>query len=103
MTQESHNGLGIASMVCGMIAFVCFLMLINIPLAVAAIVLGIMQLVSRQKKVYAIIGMTTAVLSLLLMITGWVFIAVGLAEADSGSLEQFQQQIIQQYYDYEEM
>ena len=90
-------------MVCGMIAFVCFLMLINIPLAVAAIVLGIMQLVSRQKKVYAIIGMTTAVLSLLLMITGWVFIAVGLAEADSGSLEQFQQQIIQQYYDYEEM
>ena len=96
--QRESIGFGLASMICGAAALVFFLLFINIPLAVAAIVLGIIQIVSHRKKLFAIVGIAAAAVSIILMLIGWAVIFVGFSGADSQLLEQFQQDLLQQYY-----
>lgn len=99
--NRTGTGFGLASMICGAAALVFFLLFINIPLAVAAIVLGIIQIVSHRKKLFAIVGIATAALSIILMLIGWGAIFIGFSGADSQMLEQFQQDLLQQYYQNE--
>ena len=69
-------GTAIASMVLGIIAFVFFLFGLNIPLAILSIILGITFLAKRTKegRGFAIAGICTAILSIVLFISSWVYI-----------------------------
>lgn len=100
--QREGVGFGLASMICGAAALVFFLLLINIPLAVAAVVFGIVQIVGHRKKAFAIVGIATATLSIILMLVGWAAIFVGFSGANPQMLEQFQQELLQQYYNESE-
>ena len=97
LVQKENQGLGIAAVVCGTLSVVFFLLLINIPFAVAAICLGIMQLVHQGSKRLAVIGIALAVVSILLMFAGWAAVYSGLSQLDPGTLEEFQKQMMQQY------
>lgn len=66
------KGLGIASMVLGILAVLTFAFCINYILAVIAIVLGIVQIVKNEKKGMAIVGIVTSVISIILSIVLWV-------------------------------
>ncbi len=82
--KPASLGFGIASLVLGIMSLLCFCMCcINIPLGVAAIVFGIIQLVesnneqmsgvlpSKAAKGMAIAGIVTSVVSFALM--GWMY------------------------------
>ena len=96
--SRDESSFGIAAMICGILSVVFFLLLINIPLAAAAIILGIMQLVHPGKKTFAVIGIACAVLSILLMAGGWAAIIAGTARSDPAIWQQFQQEILDNYY-----
>lgn len=96
-SRQNEDMMGFASMLCGIAALVFFLLFINIPLAVAAIVLGIMQIVGHRANIFAAAGIAFAVLSIILMFTGWAVMFVGMTRADTGIMDNFQQQIIEQY------
>ncbi len=96
--KKGENSFGMAAMICGILSVVFFLLFINIPLAAAAIVLGIMQLVHPGKKTFAVIGIAAAVLSILLMAGGWAAIIMGTARSDPAIWQQFQQEILENYY-----
>lgn len=67
VSQSENQGFGIASMVLGILSLVLFCACINIPLAIVAIIFGILQLTNRgTKKGMAIVGIVTAVLSMVL-------------------------------------
>jgi hypothetical protein len=61
----SPNGLGIASLVCGILALITFCMCINIPLGIVSIILGIIQIVKYEKKGMAIAGIVTSAISII--------------------------------------
>lgn len=71
--QQGGNGLGIASMVLGIISLVLFLFLINIPMAIVAIALGIVQLTKKSAKGMAVTGIVTGAAAILLTILFWAF------------------------------
>lgn len=63
------KGLGIASMVCGILALVtCCLWCTCIPLAVVSIVLGIIQCVKNESKGMAIAGIVCSAVALVIFI-----------------------------------
>ena len=61
-------GFGIASLVLGIMSLLCFCTMANIITAILAIVFGIIQIVSYEKKGMAIAGIVTAALSIVLCI-----------------------------------
>ena len=83
--KGTSTGLGIASMVLGIISILLFATCLNYILGIVAIVLGIIQLVKNEKKGMAIAGIITAVVSFLLTIFLWVGIMdyVGSTDMDS--------------------
>ncbi len=67
--SRSGNGFGIASMILGIISLVLFCTCINIPIAVAAVVFGILQLAKNpENKAMSIVGIATAAFSVLAFI-----------------------------------
>ena len=62
------RGLGIASMVLGIISLLLFCTCVNWITGIIAIILGIVQLVKHKEKAFAIMGIATAGLSLVLAI-----------------------------------
>ena len=63
------KGLGIASMVCGIVALItCCMWCTVIPLAVVAIVLGIVQIVKNESKGMAIAGIICGAFALILFL-----------------------------------
>lgn len=67
--KKESQAFGIASMVIGIISLVLFCSCINIPLAVVAIIFGIIQLVKPgSKKGMAIAGVITSALSIILFV-----------------------------------
>lgn len=67
--QPVSQGFGIASMVLGIVSLVLFCSCVNILLAIAAIIFGIIQLATPgSKKGMAIAGLITSALSILLFI-----------------------------------
>lgn len=74
--QEPGKGFAIASMILGIVSLVLFCTCINVPLAIAAIILAIVQFVKNGKNGMAIAGMITGILSIVLCIVFWVLISV---------------------------
>lgn len=72
--QPKQHGFGIASMVLGIIAVVLFFSLLNIPLAILAIIFGILQLTKKDGKGMAIAGIITGAVSMILGFIFWVFV-----------------------------
>lgn len=67
-SKGDGRGLGIASMVLGIISLLLFCTCVNWITGIIAIILGIVQLVKHKEKAFAITGITTAGLSLVLAI-----------------------------------
>ena len=65
-------GLGIASLVLGILSILLFLTCLNFILGLVAIVLGIIQIVKNQKKGMAITGIVTAAVSFVLTILVYI-------------------------------
>ena len=75
--QPVSQGFGIASMVLGIVSLVLFCSCVNILLAIAAIIFGIIQLATPgSKKGMAIAGLITSALSILLFIIFSVTFAI---------------------------
>lgn len=73
-------GFGIASMVLGISSVLLFCTCFNVVTAILAVIFGIIQLVKNKNKVFAIVGISTAAVSIILTLIFWV--AVG---SDIGS------------------
>lgn len=91
--RKSGNGFGIASLVLGLISLVLFCTCINIPLAILAIIFGIIQLVRGGNKGMAIAGTATGVVSIIALVVYWTLFMGGISRF--GDFRQFP-------YEYEE-
>lgn len=61
------NGFGIASMILGILSLALFCACINIPLAIAAVVFGVLHLIRNpENKAFGIVGIVTAIISVVL-------------------------------------
>lgn len=76
LVYERKKGLGIASMVLGIIAIICSLIYISIPLALLSIIFGIISLVKKQKKAFGIAGIILSVVSIIITILWSIFVLV---------------------------
>lgn len=75
--NEPGKGFAIASMILGIVSLVLFCTCINLPLALAAIILAIVQFVKSGKNGMAIAGLITGIASIVLFIVFWVLISFG--------------------------
>lgn len=75
-------GFGIASMILGIVALIFFCTGCNILFAILAIVFGIVQLVKNKQKAFAITGIITAGLSMLLFIMLYVMMVISAGTSD---------------------
>ncbi len=90
------TGLGIASMVCGILSIVtiCCLPYAPIVLGIVAIVLGIVQIVKNEKKGMAIAGIVCGAVGLI----GYILIlAIGAYALSSGLYDEIMSQYSQYY------
>ena len=77
------RGFGIASMVLGIISLVLFFSFVNIPLAILAIIFGIIQLTRKAPKGMAISGIVMGISSLFLLVIFWTCMFVSAARTES--------------------
>ncbi len=102
-TQQSQKGDGIAfgitSMVLGIVSLLLFCTCINFVTAIAAIVFGIVQIVKNKEKAFAVAGIITAAISLVLGLILWGIVAAGMAETGINSYEEFYDSYYDGYYD----
>lgn len=63
--DRSSITLGVVSLVLGVLSLLCFATCINWVMAIAAIVVGIIQIATKDNKGFAIAGIVTAILSIL--------------------------------------
>ena len=68
--KGTSNGFGIASLICGIISILscCCSWIIGLPCGIAAVVLGIIQLVKYQEKGLAIGGIVTGIIGSIIAI-----------------------------------
>lgn len=81
--SSGGRGFGIASMVLGIIALVLFFSFVNIPLAILAIIFGIIQLTRKAPKGMAISGIVMGISSLFLLVIFWTCMFVSAARTES--------------------
>lgn len=93
--KKIGNGFGIASMICGIASLVLFFSGINYLAAIAAIILGILQLAMYDRKVFAIVGISTGGLAIVVSTIFWVFAVTNTVRRGYDYMEDF-------YYDYED-
>lgn len=79
-------GFGVASMVLGILSLLFFCTGCNILFIILAVIFGIIQLVKNEQKGFAITGLITSGISLLLFLILWISVFV-----NTGSMD---------YYDY---
>lgn len=97
--QPESQGFGIASLALGIASFVLFCTCINIPLAILAIIFGIIQLANPgSKKGMAIAGIVMSAISLLLLAVFLVGIW-GSADFKQGFQEELRRSIERQLED----
>ena len=80
MEKGDGVALGVASMVMGIISVLMFCTCINFPLSIVAIILGIIQIVKNKEKGYAIAGIITSAISIVLGIFLWLMLTVGMVD-----------------------
>lgn len=72
--DDPGKGFGIASMVLGITSVVFFCSCINIPMAILAIIFGIVQLARGGKKSMPITGLITGIVSLVCFAAFWILV-----------------------------
>lgn len=79
-SKQKGDGIafGVASMVLGIISLLLFCTCVNFVLAILAVIFGVVQLVKHKERAFAVTGIVTAVISILLGILLWGTAAVGL-------------------------
>ncbi len=83
--RPPSKGLGIASLVLGIFSLVFFCSCMNILTGVIAIILGIVQIARFGKfgRAYAVTGIATAALSIILLVVFWTLVFSNTALSDS--------------------
>lgn len=101
---EGGVGFGIASLVIGIISLLLFCTCINIPLAILAIVFGIIQLVRGNGKGIAIGGLITSALSIIALVVFYLVMGMNMSKlSDMDSfLQQYEQMYPELFEDYDE-
>lgn len=100
--QQPQKGdgiaLGVTSMVLGIVSLLLFCTCINFVTAIAAVVFGIVQIVKNKEKSFAVVGIVTAALSLVLALVLWGTFAVGVSEMGVDAYEEFYDSYYGDYY-----
>lgn len=82
-SQPSGKGDGVAqgvtSMVLGIISLLLFCTCINWLTAIIAIIFGILQLTRNKEKSFAVVGIITSVLSMVLSAVLWIAVGLGIS------------------------
>ena len=91
-------GFGVASLVLGIISLLCFCSGVNVILAILAIVFGVIQIVTCEKKGMAIGGIATAVISVVLLVITW-----GLLFSNAAFMDMMQEEMQNNFEDDEDM
>lgn len=93
---------GVTSMVLGIVSLLLFCTCINFVTAIAAIIFGIVQIAGNKEKSFAIAGIVTAAISIVLGLFLWGMVATGMAEMGVNSYEEFYDSYYGDYYDYDD-
>lgn len=94
--EKPGMGFGIASLVLGIISLVLFCTCINIPLAITALIFGIVHLVRCQEgKIFGVAGIITSVLSIVFFFV-MVFALVLNSDFQDSFQEEFQREFDRQ-------
>ena len=100
--KGTSTGFGIASLVLGILSIFTFACCINYLLSLLAIIFGIIQIVKSEKKGFAIGGIITAVISIIIATVMWVgmtmFVAEGMDSTDPDNPFQKYLEEYEQYY-----
>lgn len=91
-------GFGVASLVLGIISLLCFCSGVNVILAILAIVFGVIQIVTCEKKGMAIGGIVTAAISVVLLVITW-----GLLFSNAAFMDMMQEEMQNNFEDDEDM
>ena len=83
--RTPSKGLGVASLVLGIVSLVFFCSCANIVTAIIAIIMGIVQIARFGKygRAYALGGIITSVISIILLVVFWVVVSSNTALSDS--------------------
>lgn len=76
-------------MVLGISSVLLFCTCFNIVTAILAVIFGIIQLVKNKNKVFAIVGISTAALSIILTIIFWVALGTEAGSAIENGLDDY--------------
>lgn len=96
--KKLNVGFGVASLVLGIISLLCFCSGVNVILAILAIVFGVIQILTCEKKGMAIGGIVTAVISVVLLVITW-----GLLFSNAAFMDMMQEEMQNNFEDDEEM
>lgn len=100
-SKKDTEGMGIASLVLGILSLLLFCCCINYVLAIIAIILGIIQLVTSNKKGMAIAGIITGAISIVVSIIFWVVMSYSTVQ-EEGGWEKFLEEAGNPSYYYED-
>ncbi|MEG1946768.1 MAG: DUF4190 domain-containing protein [Lachnospiraceae bacterium] len=78
-------GLGIASMVLGIISIILSCTYINVITAIVSIILGIIQIVKNEKKGMAIAGIVCSVVSVVILV---MLVIIGIAVMNTSAYQE---------------
>ena len=96
--RTDSNGMGIASMILGIISLLLFCTCINWITAILAIIFGIIQLTRGKEKGFAVAGIVTAAISLVFSLVLYGCLAAGMSRAGL-SYDDFYDSYYDSYYD----
>lgn len=98
--QQKGDGviLGIVSMILGLVSVLLFCTCINFFTAIAAIILGIIQITKHKEKSFAVVGIVTSVISIIMAIFLFFVLGLGAMESETDSYDEF---YYDEYYDEE--
>lgn len=96
--KKTGLGFGIASLVLGIISLLCFCTLVNVVPAILAIIFGIIQIASYEKKGMAIGGIATAVVSLVLLAISYTLLFTNV-----GFVNMMEREVMEEFYEDEDM
>lgn len=94
--KKEGEGFGIASLVLGIISVLLFCTCINYVLAIMAIIFGIIQMATREKKGAAVGGIITSAISIIVASVFWI-VLYGSAVKAAGGWEEFLEEYRDEY------
>ncbi len=102
LTKQKGDGIafGVASMVLGIVSLLLFCTCGNFLTGTLAIIFGIIQLVKNRQKPFAITGIVTAAISMVLGMLLWLMAIIGISDMPVNSYDDFYEYYYgDEYYD----